>query len=289
MLDVRPITQAEERWRHGGWAARRHRPYAALYRLNTRPQTLHAYANCGSAARVQWSEARESYRVVSNRCRCRWCAPCAAARGRIVAQRLRTLFDGQPITMMTLTLRHNDTTLAAQLLRLRRAFANLRRDKWFASQVKGGVAVVEVKLGRDQRWHVHHHVLMQAEYLDKKQLAAKWLAITGDSSIVDLRRVDPGKGSSYVTKYVAKPADNAITTQPDKFDEMICAMKGARLFNAFGTMKKIAAETPTDAEEEFLPDDWIDLGSLDECRRDPIIMQKLAASRNHEPEWSDST
>jgi hypothetical protein len=149
--------------------------------------------------------------------------------------------------------------------------------------------VVEVKLGRDGRWHVHHHVLMNAEYIDKQILSRRWLDITGDSSIVDLRRVDPAKGSGYVTKYVAKPADQSITTSPDHFDEMIVSMKGARLFNAFGTMKGIASDEPLDTAEEMLPDDWIDVGTLEEVRRNPALLAKVAATRILDPEWMDST
>ena len=88
--------------------------------------------------------------------------------------------------MITLTLRHSDTPLRDQIKRLSQCFNNLKRREWWKSRVKGGVMFTELKIGRDNKWHVHCHIIAESSYLPNHELSQEWHAVTGDSPVVDV-------------------------------------------------------------------------------------------------------
>jgi hypothetical protein len=163
------------------------------------------------------------------------------------------------VRFLTFTLKHNDTPLADQLDRLYLAFRTLRRRPLWRTQVTGGAMFLEVKVGKDGRYHPHLHVLAEGGWIDQKALSADWLAVTGDSFIVDVARVDdPGHRARYVTKYATKPADSTIIRDPAKLDEFLIAIKGRRLYQPFGNWRALLADV--DASEPPRP--MTSLGSI---------------------------
>lgn len=190
---------------------------------------------------------------------------------------------------MTLTLKHGEQGLKQMITRLRECFSALRRRPWFKHLVRGGVATLEVKLSRSNRWHPHLHVMLDAEFLPQRELSKLWLEVTGDSSIVDVRRIPGGQAASYVTKYVSKPATGDVINDQDRFMEMIAALHGARLFNAFGSLRCSDALDTNDSAEEFLPDDWTNIGTLSEVIADPARCWLVATGRSVEPGYKDGS
>ena len=204
------------------------------------------FAECGAGLWVQMRDDHQDIRLVANCCHDRFCIPCGNARAAVLLGNLRRkVADLRPL-FVTFTLRHSPTPLKDQIDRLFRSFLALRRRAFFKDRVRGGAAFLELKISsKDGLWHPHLHILADGSFLPHADLAAEWHAITGDSSIVDVRRPpDVAQVASYVTKYVTKPADSTVFDHPDKLDEMIIALKGRHLVECFGTWRGLKLLKP---------------------------------------------
>lgn len=202
-----------------------------------------AYARCGSNAwLVQSRSEKRDFSLRSDCCHDRWCPACAKTRACVIRSNLEPLLKDRTIRLVTLTLKHTDAPLTDRVSRLFDCFSRLRKLKLWTEAIDGGVAFTEVKINPDTlRWHPHIHAITVGRYLPLQRLKAAWLAVTGDSHIVDVRIVkDPGKVASYVTKYCTKPADNDLYRIPNALDEAIVALKGRRLITTFGIWRSVA-------------------------------------------------
>lgn len=188
------------------------------------------------------------------------CVVCCGERSAAFAERLAQHIAGKVTRFITLTLRHSNTPLSAQLDRLYRSFAALRRRKDLKCVFEGGAAFLEVKLSRDGgSWHPHLHIITEGSFIEQKALSRAWHEVTGDSSIVDIRRVkENGDVARYVCKYVTKPADATIFSDTARLDEFICSISGRRLCLTFGRWRgfKLDADPMTDVK-------WITIGSVE--------------------------
>jgi hypothetical protein len=242
---------------------RRHQVYAALCRTCRPNARIERFVHCGAGLALQVNADGTEMRWVCDRCKDRMCVVCCGERSAAFAERLAQHIAGKITRFITLTLRHSNTPLAAQLDRLYRCFSVLRRRKDFRDVFAGGAAFAEVKLSRDRAmWHPHLHIITEGRYVDQLELSRAWHEITGDSSIVDIRRVnEPGDAARYVCKYVTKPADGTIFGDTDRIDEFICAVGGRRLCLTFGRWRgfKLDAD-PQDAAK------WITVGTVSDLR-----------------------
>lgn len=293
---VCPIDAVEESFRHSHWAILRQKTFDAMARLQLPPHRLERFAHCGAEARVEQNQKTGECRIHGSYCHDRFCRPCAAARGRKAAAAIRQAIDVHVVRFITLTLRHSSLPLSDQIQRLRRCFATLRHSRLWKDAVVGGVSVIEVKVGEDGRWHPHLHNVVQGQWIDRDELSKAWLAITGDSHVVDVRKVDAGNAekdlTSYLCKYVAKPAGVDVMTDSDKFEEYILAMKGVRVLNFLGTWRKF--EKALDAIEETDKEDWKPVGSLERIilqarDGDPWSLRVLQNLTKHRTEAIDLT
>jgi hypothetical protein len=184
----------------------------------------------------------------------------------VIRANLEPLLKDKTVRFVTLTLKHSDMPLAQCLDRLNECFATLRKTAFWRDKVDGGVAFLEVKHSpTTDRWHPHFHLICTGRYIPQQALKEAWLAVTGDSHVVDVRLVhDEKQVTHYVTKYVSKPAPNELYREPRHLDEAIMAMKGRRLVDTFGEWRGTALcknETLTDWEPVM---SWPDL--LQACR-----------------------
>ena len=274
---IERLTRTEREFRHSGWAVQRRKVFEGLVRTGCRGQSLQAFVECGSGCWVQHSGSRSRYRLVCNCCRSRWCVPCGVAR----AARLRAsvgdqLKQWERVRFITLTLRARDCPLADQIDRLQACFRELKKRPEWKSNVDGCAAFLEVKIGQKSGlWHVHLHCLAVGRWIDQRDLSRAWLAVTGDSSIVDVKLAKSTNGvAAYVTKYVTKPLDSSVLASPDRLDEAIVALRGRRLCNGSGTLRKISADAATD---DGL-DDWHTIGRLDDLLNDARVGDEAAAA-----------
>lgn len=273
---VTPIEKAEVAFRHSGWLRNRRRVWLALSRTNQSGSRRDRFCNCGSGCTVHFSPSRDAFKLSANYCRDRVCTPCGIARSRQVERAVKDFVGSRTVRFVTFTLRHNKfISLKDQLDRLYACFVQLRRRIWWKGLVTGGCAILEVKVGQDGLWHPHLHCLIEGEYLPHNALSREWYAVTGDSSIVDVRRVGEERNEiKYVCSYVGKPLDQSIYNSDVRLDEFIVAIKGRRLIVKFGSWSKldIDADPPGD-------DDWIFVGTLSrlcrEAKSDRVAAQLL--------------
>lgn len=244
-----PSNPDEESFRHSSWHQRRKRTWDAFQRVHLPLTRLDRFAECGSGLWVGFDSDSGDIALQCNCCHDRFCVPCSTVDAAILAEQLQIAMEVRRCRFATLTLRHSDTPLKAQLDRLYQSFNRLRERAWWKACVDGGATFLELKLGKkDGLWHVHMHLIVTGTYMDQRQLSLEWHAVTGDSSIVDVRAIPDSKDvARYVTKYVTKPASTEVYEVPDRLDEMIISLRGRRLCTTFGTWRGIKLhgdETP---------------------------------------------
>lgn len=260
-LDNPRPTQIELDFRHSGWKVDRDSVFRAMQRLCCSHRKLEAFWSCGNSAWLQVREDGQAHRVVSNDCHHRWCQPCQRARATFIRDNLARHLEDRPVRFLTLTLRHNETPLIDQIDRLYRSFLAFRRRRSWNSHVTGGAAFLELKLGRDGRWHPHFHCIIEGSYWSTKDISSEWLAVTGDSSIIDIRAVENTQTVCYyVTKYLTKCIDQSIYKLPEKLDEAMNATSGRRLVFTFASWRGIKLTPKRDPDSKHA---WSNVASLE--------------------------
>lgn len=260
----RPVMPGEASFRHGGWAAQRGKVWDSMLRTHRSAMRLERFSNCGAGVYVQLCDATHESRLSCDRCRDRLCLACGRDRAAVMSDSLAQVMDERQSRFVTLTRRHSHAPLSDQITSLFDAFARLRRSKFWLSCITGGAAFLEVKLGKGTGlWHVHLHLIVTGSFIDQRLLSRAWLAVTSDSSIVDVRSIpDAGTVAKYVTKYVTKPCDASIYNVPEKLDEFVVAIQGRRLCLTWGTWRGIKlSEVPDDGKV------WRPLCSIWDLRR----------------------
>lgn len=255
-----PALIGESIFRHTGWRHRRLKVWEAMHRLHLTVSRLDRFSECGSALWLRGDPKSGTLSLASNGCHDRWCEACSREKAAVIAENVFVLLQEGRRLFVTLTLKHSLTPLKDQLDRLLASFNRLRERRWWEDRVKGGAAFIEIKVGeRSGLWHPHLHLVVDASWLDQRELSQEWLKVTGDSSIVDVRLVkDFGHVAHYVAKYVAKAASHEVFASPAMLDEMITALKGRRLCTTFGAWRgqKLSEVPPSDVE-------WRMIGSVD--------------------------
>jgi hypothetical protein len=282
-----PIASRRElNFRHGHWSTRREKIIAHMVAAGTPWHTMERVKNCGANCRVQWSEQKQKRRLRASYCRCRHCEPCMRAKANLMARNLADrLKGGDPrrFRFITLTLAHTDTPLADQLRRLVKCFKVLRASRAWKNTQAGGCFTIEVKWTGDH-WHPHLHVIGEGRYLDQRTLSDLWRKVTGDSFVIDIRRIDSGKDAAhYVTKYVTKGCSPNVWESNDLAQEWITASKGVRTCATYGTWRGFrlmhVTDTATDWRDEMSLDDLLARCESGEAHakviRDLLIPSKL--------------
>ena len=289
------------RFRHSGWEHDRRRVMAALQTSETsNPRRLLAFSCCGQDATVQCcirhkdgEKPRAAFRVCSTKCHDRFCLPCSRERANIIRHAsLNYIRDKPNLSLITLGLLITDAPLKKQLDRVSKCFKQLRTKALWKKAVKGGMCTIEWKIAKDgKNWNVHMHIIAETKYMPQPALAAAWFNITGDSYIVDVRRVGARTGAvSYITKYVTKAADSQVVRSPAHLAEAIDAMNGRRLVSTFGAWRGLQltekCNEPSSYEEAThgytYVEGWKTLGPIHEVLAgaavgDPIAIAAIAA------------
>lgn len=256
-----PELDAGSAFRHSGWAGNRRRVASAIVERDGYEARYARFVRCGSHAHVAKDPDKPlGYVVRADFCRDRFCVPCAASRGHLVASNIIEAIGETPICMITLTIRSGPgDALTGLINKLYRSFARLRREPWWLDRVPGGVALLEVKFAHAKNhWHPHLHILARTGEIDNNELSALWLRITKDSWNTDvLDNVDNQKATRYITKYVSKPGDGSVMRCEHLLAEMIDSLHHRRLCSMFGTWRTIPIF------KCGVPVKWIYIGALD--------------------------
>lgn len=224
-------------FRHSGWRRDRRRVFDALRWVNAKPSRIQRFRDCGSNAWVVRNEEHpDQYAIAADHCRDRFCRPCARFRGQTIANNVANYLQNREYRFLTVTIKTTDLSLKEGVDKLYRCFALLRRSKLWMDKVLGGCAVCEVKpKDGGVGWHPHLHAIIEGKYLPLKPLRKLWLAITGDSFIIDVAYgKNPDAAARYLSKYITKPFDDGTTRTPHRLHEAIIALTGRRLATTFG-------------------------------------------------------
>lgn len=237
--------------RHAHWTGQRHAILHAMLAANLPLASVLDFANCGRRAFLLRSRTDpDSYKWVAQTCKSRFCTPCALERASTIRTRLAPILDQEPTRFITLTLKSGGEPLQETVNRLFRCFRTLRRRPLWKERVRGGCAVMEIKRStREDRWHVHLHVLAHGLYIPKELLRAEWLSCTGDSFVLDIRIVrNANEAASYIAKYIAKPISDHENTTSDELCELVETARRRRLLLTFGTWRKLPLLKDPDAK-----------------------------------------
>jgi len=212
------------------------------------------FDSCGTSGWVlQSNDEPPRYRVAVNRCRHRFCLPCARERGLLVSSNLREKLPKVPLRFITLTVKARDASLRDALDHLYGSFARLRRSKTWREHVKGGLAVAEVTWRPEKgRWHPHLHLIVQGSYFPQDTLRRAWLKATGDSFIVDIRAVRSlDEAARYLTAYLTKSLCKRVWRDQHRLCEAIQALHGRKLISCFGTWSRLKLLEPISSDAEW--------------------------------------
>ena len=221
-----------------------------------------AYRLCRSYAYFIRNCRTGEVRVASRRCGLRWCPLCARSLRYYVQHRCREWLQSQKkVRFFTLTLRHSVQPLDFQIDRLFKSWRRLKLIPAFQKRFSGGIWFLQItKSENDGLWHPHLHCLCTGRFLSQKELSDLWLAVTGDSSIVDVRLVrDLDEAADYVARYVSQPVRLSSLSDNEQLEVALC-LHGRRLFGTWGTARgvRLRIVKPADADE------WEDVGSWTE-------------------------
>lgn len=212
------------------------------------------------------------------------CPFCASRRaGKTVKayeEKINTIVTGHSDlipAMITFTVK-NRSDISSVFPHLKRSFQRLMQRRRInksqgthsteMSKVQGAFASYEFTYSEDTGWHPHiHMVALLSSYVDVKKLSQEWLEITGDSMIVDVRKISSKKdkntkkidqnglidGLLEVCKYALKFSD----LPDEKLWEAYKFLKGKRLSASYGNLRGVEIpESLIDDPLEDLPYIW---------------------------------
>ncbi|WP_151840875.1 protein rep [Acinetobacter soli] len=175
------------------------------------------------------------------------------------------------------------------LLDRRRDFLKKGRGFNEFCKINGAMYSYENTFNPDTKeWHPHVHMFALLDsWIDQDELSQYWHSITGDSMIVDIRRVKKQKDVGYakaaaeVCKYALKFGDLSVENTWEAFK----VLKGKRLSGAFGSLWGV--KIPDNPEDEF---DYSDLPYLEMIYKFVFGKQSyydLTMTRHVEPQCKD--
>jgi len=205
------------------------------------------YARCRTDAWIVQNEDTRELRIASRKCNQRWCPMCQKTKRWIITNSVSEWVQTKKyVKFVTVTLKSSFDPLEVQIKRLYDSFKVLRRQKLWKQSVRGGVWFFQLTMNQTtKQWHPHIHILVDSDYISKKNLALLWLKITHDSYIVDVRKVeDAEKAAEYVARYATVPGEILKCSVPQAA-AMVIGLKGSRMCGAFGSAKGLALRPRT--------------------------------------------
>jgi hypothetical protein len=174
-------------------------------------------------------------KVITNRCEIRWCPLCSArlARERVEELKHWSTTLRQPKHVI-LTSRNSQCLTKRRVRLFQAALAKLRRLKGARNWQQGTWSLEVTNEGRG--WHLHAHLLVEADWIDSGWLALSWAKLIGqDFAIVKVKDARAKDYLQELLKYVVKSSEMA-SWPPEEIAEFMTALKGRRSFGVFGKL-----------------------------------------------------
>lgn len=245
---------------------------AVVKELRRQKYTKHAkrLEDCGAVIGVRHCLDCAHSQSVKSRCDLwQMCPTCCRRRGRVLAAELmkhKKLVETDPNTgkrpphqkkwiwrMITLPVK-NMHDPQHDLKRLGRSFAKLWRS--FLGKQPGTAAFRSIEFGA-LNGTVHMHVLYYGPWVSQRKLSARWLKLTGDSFVTDVRAIDDRKGKGV--KEVAKYAVKLFAVPPAKVIKFWREIRGKHCTQRYGALRGLRPKPQKDEngnriEKEFYLD-----------------------------------
>jgi hypothetical protein len=180
---------------------------------------------------------------------------------------------------LVLTQTHRKENRKQSAKRIRDAFTKLQRREFWKNHFKGGTWSLEFTKGKDRLHHTHLHIIgFRRRFFDIELLRSEWLAVTGDSHVIHLRKVkDIATSLQEVVKYVSKPLD-IRRFDADDLREFL-GLKNMRMFGTFGEFRDFCKGfKPSDNDGEFdsLARDLVEGCACPQCN-EPLFDLRMSA------------
>ena len=220
------------------------------------------FCRCGKEEFYRTCKSCGDVQTTTYTCNVKWCPRC---NFRIVNRRAELLKKWQvrihnPMHLVT-TQRNFELLTRRKIREHTRHLAKLRRQKVF-SRVQGGCVSVEIT-NEGRGWHLHAHWLIDADFVDIKELAIVWGRLVGqDFGIVHFNKIRPGSFCHEVCKYVVKGSEMS-DWHPELLNQFVRSIHGSRFFFLFGSLHKQAASMRAELNQEKKERAPCECGSLD--------------------------
>ena len=191
--------------------------------------------HCHSEYTIATCKNCDAVRKFPNRCDLFCCPECANHLQFRRRQQVEwwTKLVTQP-KHVVLTIRNIRDLSAGHVRQMKKYLEALRRRK-FCRNWRGGFYRIEVTLGKGG-WHLHIHLLVDADWIDQPELKQQWNSVTGGGGyIVKVKDCRESEYLREVTKYVVKSTTMAQWS-PDTLRTFVLAFTGLRLFGVFGSL-----------------------------------------------------
>ncbi len=189
-----------------------------------------------------WYEADEGVGWVEQKfpCHCGLTRACALCRGRwvkVARERILAWFEPRKNHAKFLTLTSTYVAKIEQLTELMDKAVELCSWHW-----KKNFVLIGEFLEKGDLWYCNLHAIVVGDYVPQKQISAEWMGLTGDSYVVDIRKVKPEEkrfAIAYITKYLTKPLENMARQEPRRVVEATKGLYHRRLLRAHGFKKAV--------------------------------------------------
>jgi len=187
---------------------------------------------------------RHIARIIPNfTCEFRLCPDCGRRRSRKLQKKYLPMMRAflrhhhvKPVHLV-LTQTHKKETRKQSAKRIKDAFTKLQRRTFWKEFFKGGTWSLEFTKAKNGLHHAHLHIVgFRRKFFDIELLRSEWLAVTGDSHVLNLKPIsDIAAGLREVDKYVSKPLDIRRFGAEDLREFL--KLKNMRMFGTFGEFR----------------------------------------------------
>lgn len=146
------------------------------------------------------------------------CGVCRLKRiTRLQRKYLPALLTFKNPKLLTLTLKKSGISLEYDFEKLQSCLTKLKRSKAWTDHVSEYFGSKEIVTN-----NVHAHIIIDGSFWDQAEISKQWAEITGDSFIVDIRRLkNPKKAIKEVFKYIVKDAKRKNYTTEEEYQKAI--------------------------------------------------------------------